>query len=119
MNRITRTIIFFAVWAVMAISVHQSVSACQVDEFYSTKEGALAASTQEALSAATRFEKEGNKEKLADLMKSGTVLRLPDNIKVRVLERSVEFKTLKIKFPDGNEPYWVKDGSLKQIKCNN
>jgi hypothetical protein len=61
---------------------------------------------------------EGNKEKLSDLIKSGTVLRLTDNIKVQVLERSVEFKTLKIKFPDGKEPYWVKDGSLKQINCN-
>ncbi len=118
MNRITKTIIFMVVCAVMVISVHQSASACQVDEFYNTKEGALAASTQEALNAATRFEKEGNKEKLAGLMKSGAVLRLTDNIKVQVLERSVEFKTLKIKFPDGRDPYWVKDGSLKQINCN-
>jgi len=102
----------------MVISVHQYASACQVDEFYLTKEGALAASTQEALNAAIKFEEEGNKEKLADLMKSGAVLRLTDNIKVQVLERSVEFKTLKIKFPDGRGPYWVKDGSLKQINCN-
>lgn len=119
MNRIAGTIIFFVVCAVMVIPVHQSASACQVDEFYHTKESALAASTQEALNAATTFEEEGNKEKLAALITSATVLRLTDNIKVQVLERSVEFKTLKIKFPDGRGPYWVKDGSLKQINCNN
>jgi hypothetical protein len=88
-----------------------------VDEFYHTKESALAASTQEVLNAATTFEEQGNKEKLAALIKSGAVLRLTDNIKVRVLERSVEFKSLKIKFTDGRGLYWVKDGSLKQINC--
>ena len=114
----TKTIICFVIYAVMVISASQSASACQVDDFYLTKEGALAASTQETLNAAIRFQEEGNKEKLADLITSGTVLRLTNDIKVQVLERSVEFKTLKIKFPDGKEPYWVKDGSLKQINCN-
>jgi hypothetical protein len=118
MNRRTKTLIFFLVCAVMAIPAHQSASACQVDEFYHTKDGALAASTQEVLNAAIRFEEEGNKEKLAGLMKNGTVLRLTGNIKVQVLERSVEFKTLKITFPDERGPYWVKDGSLKQINSN-
>ena len=118
MNRIRRTIIYSLVCAAMVISVHQYASACQVDEFYLTKEGALAASTQETLNAAIKFEEEGNKEKLAELIKSGTALRLTDNIRVQVLERSVEFMTLKIKFPDRKETYWVKDGSLKQIKCN-
>lgn len=118
MNKRTKTLIFLLLYAMMAIPAYQSASACQVDEFYHTKDGALAASTQEVLNAASRFEEEGNKEKLAGLMKNGTVLRLGDNIKVQVLERSVEFKTLKIKFPDGRGPYWVKDGSLKQINCN-
>jgi hypothetical protein len=118
MNRTTRTIIFFMVWAVMVISVHQSAWACKVDDFLTTREGALAASTQETLAEATRLQEEGNKEKLADLMKSGTVLRLAGDIKVQVLERSVVFKTLKIKIPDEKEPYWVKDGSLKEIPCN-
>jgi hypothetical protein len=117
MKRIAGTIIFFVVCAVMAISGYQSASACQVDEFYHTKESALAASTQEVLNAATTFEEQGSKEKLAALIKSGAVLRLTDNVKVQVLERSVEFKSLKIKFPDGRGPYWVKDGSLKQINC--
>lgn len=118
MNRIIKSIIFFVVCAAMAIPVYQFASACQVDEFYHTNEGALAASTPQTLNAAITFQEEGNKEKLADLMKSGTVLRLTGNIKVQVLERSFEFKMLKITFPDGKDPYWVKDGSLKQITCN-
>ena len=118
MNRMIKTIIFFVVYALMVIPIHQSASACQVNEFYNTKEGALAASTPETLNAAIKLEEEGNKDELAVLMKSGTVLRLTDNIKVQVLERSFEFKTLKIKFPDAREPSWVKDGSLKQINCN-
>ncbi len=36
-------------------------------------------------------------------------------IKVQVLERSVEFKTLKIELPDSKDTYWVKDGSLKRM----
>ncbi len=114
----TKTVICFVIYAITVISASQSASACQVDDFYLTKEGALAASTQETLNAAIRFQEEGNKEKLADLITSGTVLRLTNDIKVQVLERSVVFKTLKIKFLDGKEPYWVKDGSLKQINCN-
>ncbi len=117
-NRITKTIIFIVVCALTVISLYKSASACQVDEFYMTKEGALAASTSETLNLAIKLEEEGNKDKLAFVIKSGTVLRLTDNVKVQVLERSVEFKTLKIKFPDGRDPYWVKDGSLKQINCN-
>ena len=118
MKRTTGAIILFVVCAAAVSAVHQFASACQVDEFYHTKEGALAASTPETLNAATQFQEEGNKDKLADLLKSGTVLRLADDITVQVLERSFEFNTLKIKFPDGKEPYWVKDGSLKQINCN-
>jgi hypothetical protein len=112
-----KTIILIVVCAVMVIPVYQFASACQVDEFYNSKGGALAASTSETLIAAIKLEEEGSREKLADLMKSGTVLRLTDNIKVQVLERSVEFKTLKIKLPEENAAYWVKDGSLKQIDC--
>jgi hypothetical protein len=117
MYKTIKTIILIVVCAVMVISVYQFASACQVDEFYNTKGGALAASTSEILIAAIKLEEVGSKEKLADLMKSGTVLRLTDNVKVQVLERSVEFKTLKIKLPEGTAAYWVKDGSLKQIDC--
>ena len=118
MNRIIKAIMFPVICAAMAIPLDQFASACQVDEFYHTNEGALAASTPQTLNTAITFQEEGNKEKLADLMKSGTVLRLTGNIKVQVLERSFEFKMLKITFPDGKDPYWVKDGSLKQITCN-
>ncbi len=118
MNRTTRVTILLVFCAVTVISLRPAVYACQVDEFYHTKDGALAASTPEALLAAIKLEEEGSKDKLAELMKNGTVLRLTDNVKVQVLERSVEFKTLKIKFPDRKDPYWVKDGSLKQINCN-
>ena len=117
MISIRKAFILVVVCTAMVISVHRSAWTCQVDEFYQTKEGALAASTVETLNAAITFEEEGNEKKLTDLVKSGTVLRLTENIKVQVLERSFEFKTLKIKFPDGKDPYWVKDGSLKQISC--
>ena len=118
MSKITKSIIFSVVCAAMVISVNLFASACQVDEFYHTKESSLAASTPETLNTAIKFQEEGNKEKLADLMRSGTVMRLMGNLKVQVLERSFEFNMLKITFPDGKDPYWVKDGSLKQINCN-
>jgi hypothetical protein len=118
MSRITRALIFSMVCAAMVIPAYQFASACQVDEFYHTNEGALAASTLETLITAIKFQEAGNKEKLADLIKSGKVLRLAGNIKVHVLERSFEFKMLKITLPDEKVPYWVKDGSLKQITCN-
>jgi hypothetical protein len=115
MNSITKKIIFYVVCTVLARSLSQFASACEVNEFYLTKDGTLAASTSEVLLAAIKFQDEGNKVTLADLIQNGTVLRLTDNIKVQVLERSFEFKTLKIKLPEGKELYWVKDGSLKQI----
>jgi hypothetical protein len=117
MKRTIKTVMFFAAFVVMAVSVYEFASACQVDEFYHTKEGALAASTPEILNAAIKFEGEDSKVKLADLMKSGTVVRLAENVKVQVLERSFEFKALKITFPEARDPYWVTDGSLKQIDC--
>lgn len=106
MKRTGKKTMLILVCALMVISFHQSASACQVDEFYNTKEGFLAASTPETLNAAIKLEEEGNKERLAD------------NARVQVLERSFEFKALKIKLPKGNSTYWVKDGSLKQIDCN-
>jgi hypothetical protein len=102
----------------MLISVHQAASACRVGEFYNTKEDSLAATTPEILNVATKDEEEGNKKDLAELLGNGSALRLKGDIKVQVLERSVEFKTLKMKFLDKGDSYWVKDGSLKQINCN-
>ena len=118
MDRMTKAIMSVVVFAVTLISAYHFALACQVDDFYLTKDGTLAASTPENLNAAIRLQEEGNKKKLGDLVKNGTILQLNDNIKVQVLERSFEFKMLKIKLPDEREPYWVKDGSLKQINCN-
>ncbi len=118
MNRTPKMIFAFVLCALMLSSVPQAAMACQVDEFYHTKEGALAATTSETLNMAIKYEEEGNKEKLAGLLSNGSVLRLKGDIKVQVVERSVEFKTLKMKFLDKGDLYWVKDGSLKQIICN-
>lgn len=114
----TKAIIGIVVFCVVVISLYQSALPCQVDDFYLTKDGTLAASSPEMLNEAVRLEEEGNNGKLGDLMKSGAVLQLAADIKVKVLERSFEFKMLKIKLPDRKDPYWVKDGSLKQINCN-
>ncbi|HUJ17223.1 MAG TPA: hypothetical protein VL197_04450 [Nitrospirota bacterium] len=118
MNRTAVTTFAFLIFGLQLMSVHQSAQACQVDEFYLTKEGPLAASTPQILNEATKYEEGGDNDKLAGLLDKGSVLRLKGDIKVQVLERSFEFKTLKIKFSDRTDPYWVKDGSLKQIICN-
>jgi len=116
-HRISKMTFVFVICALMLISAYQPASACQVDEFYTTKEGSLAATTPEILNEAVKYEDEGNKDKLAGLVSNRSVLRLKGDIKVQVLERSVEFKTLKIKYLDEGNLYWVKDGSLKQINC--
>ena len=87
-------------------------------EFYNTREGSLAATDPEILNEAIKYEEGGNKEKLAALLGNLSVIRLKGDIKIQVSERSVEFKTLKIKLPDSTDTYWVKDGSLEPIKCN-
>jgi hypothetical protein len=113
-----KKIIAIVVSAVTMFLVTQPALTCQVDEFYNTKEGALAASTPETLNTAIQLQEQGNKDKLASLMTSGTVLLLPENVKVQVLERSFEFKLLRIKLPNERYSYWVREGSLKQINCN-
>lgn len=118
MMRLTRGLVFFVVCAVTMASAYQFARACQVDEFFLSKENGLAASTPEMLNTAIKLNEEGDKEKLAALLTNGSLIRLKGDIKVQVLERSVEFKTLKIKLPDSKDPYWVKDGSLKRINCN-
>ncbi len=94
-----------------------AVYACQVDDFYLTKEGSLAAVTPQTLDDVLASAPE-NQTKLTALLKNGSVMRLKEGIKVQVIERSVEWKMLKIQFPDGSTAYWVKDGSLKPIDCN-
>ncbi len=106
-----------AIWLMVVImaSLCQAAQACQVDQFLLTKEGSLAASTPEVLLNAIKVDAEGNSEEIGRLIKHGAILRLTDNVKVEVLERSVKFKMLKIKFLDKKDPFWVKDGSLKSL----
>jgi hypothetical protein len=100
------------------LSLHQTASACQVDEFYLTTEGSLAASTPENLNEASNCQEKGDQNKLASMIEDGMVIRLKENVKVQALERSFEHRMLKIKFLDHGASIWVRDGSLKQIKCN-
>ncbi len=103
------------VWLVFILL--SAVYACQVDDFYLTKEGSLAAVTPQTLNDALASAPD-NQTKLTALLKNGTVLKLKEGVKVQVLERSVEWKMLRIQLPDGNAAYWVKDGSLRPIDCN-
>jgi hypothetical protein len=101
----------------LVLSLLSAGYACQVDDFYLTKEGSLAAVTPQELNALLASTAD-NQAKLADLLKAGTVLKLKKGVKVQVLERSVTWKMLKIKFIDGDATYWVKDESLSPIDCN-
>ncbi len=103
------------VWLILFLL--SAAYACQVDSFYLTKEGSLAAVTPQTLNDALASTPD-NQTKLTTLLKNGTVLRLEEGVKVQVLERSVEWKMLKIQLPDGYTTYWVKDGSLGPIDCN-
>lgn len=118
MDNISKMTFYSIVCAMVLFLLHQAASACQVDEFYLTTEGSLAASTPENLSKASNYQEKGDQNKLATMMKDRMVTRLKGNIKVQALERSFEHRMLKIKFLDQGTPVWVKDGSLKQIKCN-
>jgi hypothetical protein len=118
MDKLSKMALYFIVCAPVLFSLHPAVRACQVDEFYLTTEGPLAASTPENLSEASTHQEKGDQDKLAVMMKSGMVMKLKENIKVQVLERSFERRMLKFKFLDQGTPYWVKDGSLKKIICN-
>lgn len=118
MSKISKMTFYSIVCAVLLLSLNRASVACQVDDFYLTKDGALAASTPEHLTEATGYQGKNEQKKLADMVKNGMVIRLKDNIKVQAIERSVEYKMLKIKFLDDAAFYWVTDGSLKHIKCN-
>jgi hypothetical protein len=91
--------------------------ACSVDNFLLTTEGSLAATTPQALNDVLAVAHD-DQAKLADFVKNGIVLELKGGIQVEVLERSVEWQMLKIKLPDNNAAYWVKEGSLSPIDCN-
>ena len=117
MDRKAKSVIYIVTCGVLIIiSFISAAYACQVDDFYMTKEGNLAAVTPEALNDILTSA-QGNQAKLTGLLQAGTVLKLKEGIKVQVLERSVEWNMLKIKLPDRNATYWVKDGSLRPIDC--
>ena len=118
MSKKTKTAVCTATCTVwLVLSLFSAVYACQVDDFFLTKEGSLAAVTPQELNDVLASTAD-NQAKLTDHLKAGTVLKLKEGVKVQVLERSVEWKMLKIKFPDGDAIYWVKDGSLSPIDCN-
>jgi hypothetical protein len=112
-----KTVIFVVICTVWLLSPLPTVYACQVDDFYLTKEGNFAAVSPQTLNDVLS-QTPNNQTKLTDMLNNGTVLKLKEGVKVQVLERSIEWNMLKIQFPDGNATYWVKDGSLRPIDCN-
>ncbi len=118
MKRIS-VISFCFIAAVTALfSLAQVVTACQVDDFYLTKDGHIAGSTPETLKEAVNYQAKGSQEKLAGMINKGVVVRLQNNIKVQAVERSFDPPMIRIKFPDNETPFWVMEGSLKRINCN-
>ena len=106
------TIAFYLVLAVLTLWIHAGASACQVDEFYLTNGGNLAGTTQDNLSKAEK----ADPQSLADMIENRGIIRLQDNIKVQAIERSVEYKMIKIKLPDSDFPVWVREDALKRIQ---
>jgi hypothetical protein len=116
MKRISKISTCLVACTLMLVLFSLDALACQVDEFYLTKEGYLAATTNETLAEAVKYAKAGRQDRLSALEKSGLVVKLREDDKVRVLERSIEWQTLEIRFMNGKGPYWVKDGSLKPVE---
>jgi hypothetical protein len=117
MRKKMKTVICAVTCTVWLLSLLSAGYACQVDDFYLTKEGYLAAVSPQTLNDVLS-QTPDNQTQLTDMLNNGTVLRLKEGVKVQVLERSIEWNMLKIQFPDGKAIYWVKDGSLKPINCN-
>ena len=116
MNRISRICISLAVCVLVLLALNALAFACQVDEFYLTKEGGLAAVSNETLAEASADADRGRNDRLSAMVASRQVLKLKGEEKVQVLERSLDWKTLKIKFTNGEGPYWVRESSLKRIE---
>ncbi len=100
----------------LSVSLLPAAHACQVEDFFLTKAGNYAAATPEVLNNVLTS-LQSNQAKLAELEKQGELVKLQEGIKVQVLERSIEWKMLKIKLPEGNATFWVKDGALKPVEC--
>jgi hypothetical protein len=118
MNRIWKMSACLVVCALTLFAVSAASVACQVDVFFLTKDGSIAAVNNETLAQAVKYAEAGRQDGLSALEKKGLVVRLKEDDKVQVLERSLEWKTLEIKFMNGDGPYWVKDGSLKRIESH-
>ncbi len=117
LDKIARRFFYCAACVIVLLLFYRAGSACQVNEVYLTKEGSLAATTAEKLSEANGYHDKADQGKLSSMMKTGTVIRLKEDVKVRVTERSVEYRMLKISLPDREIPFWVNDGALKPMKC--
>ncbi len=117
MHKISIISFCLTICAILLFPLHRAAWACQVDEFFLTTDGSLGASTPENLREANKYQGRGDQKKLDGMIKSGIVMQLKGNIKVQALERSVEYRMLKIKFLDRRTAFWVQDGSLKRISC--
>ncbi len=115
MKRLPKIMLPLVACAFAMIFALQYAVACQVTNVLQTKAGILAAASPETLIAATKLAAAGNQAKLAALIDSGAVRRLGGKIKVEVVERSFEFKTLKIKLPQDNTACWVMNGALDHL----
>ena len=93
----------------------QAAMACQVDEFYLVKKGALAAPSPEGLKKAAAYEKAGQTDRLEGLIKSGQAIRLKEDTKVRVLERSFGLMMIEVQLPGSKTPFWVNDGAVGPV----
>jgi hypothetical protein len=111
--------IFILALSFFLTGVWHSASAWQVAKCYITGNGFLAGSSPDVLKKGIEYKLAENKEKLDELIQDGRIIRLKENVKVQAVERSFEFKMLKIKFENvenGKSFYWVTDGSLTPIK---
>lgn len=111
MSRIS-AIGLYIVLCMTVLLFHQPAAGCQVDEFYITNQGHLAGATPDNL---IKAEKTAH---LDSMIKAGEIIRLTSGTKVQALERSLEHQMIKIKFPDTEVPYWVREDALQRIKGN-
>ncbi len=115
MKRISCVFLCLFALVMASFTAGKTATACQVDDFFLTKAGHIAAATPAGLSEAAGFQERGDQDRLAERIKEGVVVRLQENIRVQALERSFDPPMIKIKFPDNSSPFWVSEGSLKRI----
>ncbi len=114
MNKLS-AIRFFVILCVTVLFVQGYSTICRADEFYLTEGGFLAGSTPENLLKAMEYQEKNFIPGLSRLMIHNEVIRLKNDVKVRVLERSAERHMIRIEFPDSKASYWVKEEALKKI----